>query len=545
MLTILQEPGEISLSRNQMLLSFRALDGSSQPYSSSNPAPEDYKILLDIFFESVYLSGSFASLVSLDLYIDAASEAVVDLSSILHAALEEALPELLIPGFDVTVPMKADIVRRFYCSYRESYEGASEDWTDTANRLVLCGGISQALFAAGDFFGALDSLNSLLSWYPLTKTVSGDQPEWIGWFNYTGAAQSVTLRIEEFSADSNVPTVRTLEAALSVEANKVALLPAGPAQLGIADTTLKYVVRVVNELDSAEFLSQKRSYYVDRLTYRSLRYVVYLNSFCLPETLRCVGVFEKELEVERKQRQAVLAGGYASTTPEISQYDQSFSNRFTYRSGYLSKGEVEALQELLILGKVYEVNAAGVLPLNILDKKYRVLNTGEILSSIQFTATRAQGLLNYSLDYQLLQPGSPDIPITACEITIEGTYFNEAAAIAGGLSADQVFQINKAGGADLGLPTGILFKVNPSASFSDDQTASQAGINDDDCYALSRNNLYGLPRHILKKRNPAAAYPNDQAALNNGLGPTQFYALSADNSYGLPEGILKKIFLIL
>lgn len=409
MLSIIQEPGEISLSRNQMLLSFRALDGSSQPYGEANPAPDDYKILLDIFFESVYLSGYFTSLVSLDLYIDAASEVVIDLSSILHAALEEALPELLIPAFDAAAPFKADVLRRFYFSYRESFEGASDVWTDSDKRLLLCGGISQALCAAGDFFGSLNELNSLLSWYPLSKTVSEDQPEWLTWFNYTGSSMEIALQVSQYSADNPLPSTSYSfsGSTLSIAPNEVVLIPCGPAQLGIADSTLKYVLRVVDQANTSLLLSQKKSFYVDRLHYRSTRYLMYHNSFCLPETLRCVGVFEQELEVDRKERRLTLVGGYTSSTPEVQQYDQSFSQIFTYRSGYLSKAEVEALQELLILGKVYEVQTEGYLPLRLFDKKYRILNTGEILSSIQFKASRAQQLLNYSLDGQFLQPGNP------------------------------------------------------------------------------------------------------------------------------------------
>lgn len=367
----------------------------------------------------------------------------------------------------------------------------------------------------------------------------------VGLVNYTAEVKQLTLRIEEYSADNQIPTIRTLATSLSVQPNEVALLPAGPSQLDIADPTLKYVVRVVNQLDTSELLSQKRSYYVDRLSYRSLRYVMYLNSFCLPETLRCVGVYEKQLEVDRKERQLVLTGGYSSTTPEVSQDDQSFEHRFTYRSGYLSKHEVEALQELLILGKAYEVSPAGILPLQLKNKKFRVLNTGEILSSIQFTATRSQRLVSYSLDHQLLHPGTPDILISGCEVTIQGAYASESAAIADGVLADQEWQINQAGAADLGLPVGIVFRVHPSLAFTGDGEAYLAGVADDACYALAHGNTLGLPKHIVIKRNPAVSYPSDQAALDDGLGPTQFYALSADNDYGLPEGILKKIFLVL
>lgn len=410
MLTILQQPGEISLSRNQMLLSFRALDGSSQPYSDVNPAPGDYKILLDIYFEPTYLSGSFESIVSLDLYIDSASEVIVDISSILHAALEEALPELQIPAFDAAVPFKADILRQFYFRYRESFEGVSEVWTDSTNRLVLCGGISQALFAAGDFFGSLNELNSLLSWYPLSKTVSADQPEWLAWFNHTGSTNEIALQVFQYSADSSLPTSTFAfsESTLNATPNEVVLIPCGPTQLGVSSNTLKYVVRVVDQANTNITLSQKKNFYIDRLQYRSSRFVMYLNSFHLPETLRCVGVFELALEISRQDRRRVLTDGYSPTSPETFQYDQSYQQVFTYRSGYLSKKEVESLQELLIYNKIYEVSSLGSIPLHLNEKKFRITTTGDILSSLQFKAIRSQRQLSFGLDYQLLQPGSPD-----------------------------------------------------------------------------------------------------------------------------------------
>ena len=675
MLTILQQPGEISLSRNQMLLSFRALDGSGQPYgqqgirselrnigldgilaeeqltinwvepngsineltftAKTNPvaedeisasvsdvffgysqvygyfitianqiqshhqiqphfkvyaqlgtnqasiwletreltngwsaswdisgisdnnysvidysevlttnAPTDYKILLDIVFETTYLGGDFELIASLDLYLNSASEAVVDLSSILDPALQETLPELMLPAFDADAPLKADILRRFYFRYRESYEGADTNWINSSIRSVLCGGISQALFAGGEFFASLNSLNSLLSWYPLSKTVSANQPEWIAWFNYTGGDKQVTLQIQEYGADSSVPNTRTLvvDPVLVVAADEVALLPAGPAQLEIADTTLKYVIRVVNQLNNTELLSQKRSYYLDRPSYRSLRFIQYLNSFCLPETLRCVGVFEKELEVDRKERQLVLAEGYSSYAPELRQYDQDFENRFTYRSGYLSKVEVEALQELLIYNKVYEVSEAGAIPLHLIDQKFRVLNTGEILSSIQFKAMRSQRLLNYSLDQQLLQPGTPEVIIVGCNIVIAGTYNYESQAISAGLIADQYFAIGNLGAADLGVAPGAIFRVQPTYEFPDFEAAFAGGVANNSCFALSQQNIFGMPRHLVIMRNPIVTYKDDAAATTGGVLLNEVYPLAQDNPWSMPKGTMKKRF---
>ena len=507
-------------------------------------APADYKILLDVIFESTYLGDDFELIAAVEVFLDAASVAVVDLSAILDAALQEALPELLLPAFDASAPLRVNILRRFYFRYRESYEGAATDWINSSIRLVLCGGISQALFAEQDFFGSLNALSSLLSWYPLSKTVSPDQPEWISWFNYTEAAKEITLQIQEFSADSSVPVTRILvvDPVLEIEANEIALLPAGPAQLEIADTTLKYVIRVVNQLNNTELLSQKRSYYLDRSSYRSLRFIQYLNSFCLPETLRCVGVFEKELEVNRKERQLVLAEGYSSYTLELRQYDQDFENRFTYRSGYLSKVEVEALQELLIYNKVYEVSEAGAIPLHLIDQKFRVLNTGEILSSIQFKAMRSQRLLNYSLDQQLLQPGTPEVIIVGCNIVIAGTYNYESQAISAGLIADQYFAIGNLGAADLGVAPGAIFRVQPTYEFPDFEAAFAGGVADNSCFALSQQNIFGMPRHLVIMRNPSVTYTDDQAAEAGGILADQAYPLAQGNSWSMPVGTMKKRF---
>lgn len=509
-------------------------------------APDNYKIELEVFFESTYEGNDFARIAQLETpLVD--SHGTWDLQEIINSALEDALPALPIPAFSDDQPYKADILRRYYYRYREISDDSTEPWATSAIKLALCGGISQSLFASTDFFTELGELNSLLSWYPLSKTVGENQPEWLAWFNYTGSEKEISLQVQAFTSSSLTPTITYSFGAssLNVAANEVVLIPVGPLQLGIGSTIKKYIVRVVDQSDTSTLLSQKKSYYLDRSKYHDSRYIMYLNSFSVPDTLRCTAVFNNQLDIDRKERRGITPALYAESARDIKQYSKSFKNQFTYRSGYLGNSEVDALQELLIENKLYELYSDGYIPLHIVDKRYQIIDTSDFLNSIQFRAIRGLEKMNYSLEDQVLQAGTVEVIISGCDITLGGTCDNEAAAITGGLTVDEEFDISTAGAASMGIAAGVIFRVQPTYEFSDHNAAFTGGVADDACYALSQSNIFGLPKHIVIKRNPTVTYLDDTAASDGGVLLSEPYALAAGNVWQMPEGTMKKRFLVI
>ena len=78
------------------------------------------------------------------------------------------------------------------------------------------------------------------------------------------------------------------------------------------------------------------------------------------------------------------------------QYAQDFENIFTYRTGYKSRIEIEALQEMLIENQAYEIFQSGYVPLFITDKKFDITECLQFLHALQFKAVRSLKRINYS-----------------------------------------------------------------------------------------------------------------------------------------------------
>jgi hypothetical protein len=123
---------------------------------------------------------------------------------------------------------------------------------------------------------------------------------------------------------------------------------------------------------------------------------MYLNSFCCPETLRCIGDFKTQLQVPRSESERILTPDNSSTTAERFQYDQAFDNYFTYNSGFLSAFEVDALQELLIYNQLYEVYTDGYIQLKLTENKFDITESRQFLHATSFQAIPATRQGQYS-----------------------------------------------------------------------------------------------------------------------------------------------------
>ena len=384
-------------------LSFDISGISTHPFTVNNfdtalptTAPDNYAILVDLFFEVVYNSGEVERIAQLELPINQAGKAWVDLSEIIGPAVQNSLPRVQLPDYSDNTPVVADNLRQYSFRYREDYDNVVPSWVSVTSRIAMAGGVTQDLFVAFDFLANLTATKALLTWYPSGKTVSPTQPEWISWYNFDGVDKSILLEVKTWTADSidaiTFYSYNTVDPVIGP--SQVALLPVGPLQLAIETDVKKYSVRVIDYDDYAAsstvtYLSEARSYYVDRLSYQEIRYVMYENGFGLPETLRTIGEFNDQLNIERSERSHVLAPDYDALSPQVSQYKAAYLNQYTFRSGYLGRLEVAALQELLIYNRAFEIQSDSYVPLHLTDNRYQIFNTSKFLNGVQFVAIRS------------------------------------------------------------------------------------------------------------------------------------------------------------
>lgn len=387
------------------------MDGSNfsvQPYQD-NPLPENYSIQIDVFFQSDYNDGAWKNVATLSEIPDVNGITELDLKDIIEAEIINSFEEPDLPIVGNTTMYVANNLRRFSIRYAEYFGSpvSEENAVFADTRVAMCGGVDQSIYPNNSFLSGITEENSFLTWYPNGKTVSPDLPEFLPWYNYTGSGKNICLIIKTYDQDG-VETETVLyndsEEFLRVEANEVAIIPVGLEQLGFDDEDIrKYCIQVRNYIppdvvQDLELYSPERCYYVDWYHYNCLKTIVYFDGFCLPVVLRLTGRTKMDLSVNRLESNAVLPSDFTNTQREVFQYDFEWENTFTFRTGYLQKKEVDALQQILIYNHSYEIENGRYVPLHITDKTFRITECLQFLHSLEFRAIQSLKSYNFSLD---------------------------------------------------------------------------------------------------------------------------------------------------
>lgn len=380
---------------------------------AASTAPDNLQLLFEVYFERSYGSGDYDRIASLRGFPDANGEVIFDVSHMLYREVQGDLATPPLPAFDNAETVLADNLRNYYIRYREQYDDIPDlnrAWNHLGTSTVILGGISQALYAETDFLTSIDATSSLLTWYPDGKTVAPSQAEYLPWYNYTGADASLVVELVRYTSAGAMTTLFRMESGITIPADGTALVPVGYDQLAINNTdVLKYTVRIVDESSdyeggSAVYLSPERTFYVDHDYYEEQRFLMYLNSFACPVTVRCIGEHTKEMEVNRQVSEQVLEPDYVSSISQRYQYDYALEQYFTYRTGFLSRAEMEALQELLAYNEIYEVDSNGYIPLILEDDSFQITETRQQLHSLTLPMRPRLQPVSYSGDVTFSPP---------------------------------------------------------------------------------------------------------------------------------------------
>lgn len=342
--------------------------------------PDNYKIHLEVFFERTYLAGDWVRVAQCVAIPHDRNNVSFQINEILHSELKKSYASAPIPATDVSAPYIADNLRRYYVRYTEESgtDPTKEVWTVERVKTLFCGGIDQDDFVTNDFFTGLTDVNSLLTNFPDKRIVSPSQPNYISWFNYTGSEQTIDLKVVMYDESNTATTIYKYTASpLVVADQETATIPIGYNQLELADEGIDiiyYTVQVTYQLDHHTTLSQMRTFYVDHSYQEFERHILYLNAFCMPEVIRCIGEMSTALQVIREESAKILPPDYTVTAEEIIQHNEEYEVEYTYRTGFLTINEKEALQEMLIYNDLFEVLSSGYLALYITDKNFNIAN---------------------------------------------------------------------------------------------------------------------------------------------------------------------------
>lgn len=393
MISLISQPADITLVQNPVYFEFEVVHAL---------LPANHRVKIRISIEREYGSGEYELLdIELKETVNAANRAVYDISSVLKSEFNR---EMTIPTFGTVQPYIADNRRRYKIMYTESFgeTPADQPWMELDPLIAFWGGMDQQDFADFDFFASLSEYNGFLSYTPSCKKVSPKQPEYLFWYNYTDSDQSVLLELKRWREDGEDPTVFVGDPSLIVAAGEVVVLPAGMDQLNgyVDDVHVHYELRVIEASTRANptYFSQKKYYQVDPNGYDELYYLHYLNTFGLPETLRCIGGLRKDLAVDRSISSSALQKGYKQSATTLEQYAASWENLYVFRTGWLSDQQVDALQEMLIINKVFLLTDRGYYSMLIESNKFKIHESYAFLNALEFQCIRALEAKHYSND---------------------------------------------------------------------------------------------------------------------------------------------------
>lgn len=383
MLLIATSPDNLSLSKHRMIYLLQSFDGAV-PYTG-NTLPDGYEVTMRLHFEKVLNSGVFEVVATVVQKANASGRVEFDVHEIIDSEIQNNFPAPPIPAFDQSDPYVLETYYRYYISYKEDYTGFNGTYTESISKNVLYGGVYEDI----DFFAEQSIDNSLVGDYPSGKRVGFDQPEFVSWYNYEQSSKQVLIEAVSINNDGTQTTsIAHGSNTVNVAPGQIIVLPVGPNIIGLSASTLSYTVQAIEKGTDAR-LSELREYRIDRNYQAYERYLMYLNVFGAPETLRCTGAMTEELAIQR-QIAEVLNDTNGIFKYVKQQSSASYEDFYTFRTGYLQIAEIRALRDLLIHNQLWEVTADGFTSLVIQTDSFSY-NEKDFLFALEFKTTPASG----------------------------------------------------------------------------------------------------------------------------------------------------------
>lgn len=376
-------PGTGSFSANDLYFKL-------QSSYSGDAFPDNYAIMVQIMMRPTPGSlDTYDELVLLECRPDEEGYVDFNISSIIDKAIRNRITEAPIPGSgQLQDPFLPQTTYEYAVNVAER-EGTPPDigeYTNVFEGYAILGGIDRTSFYrtyVDDIVAG--SAKTIFSYNIPNRTVGRSQLQWLNWFNASGGDISANAEFKLY--DENLTLIGTeVGSTVSVPAYNLASFPGlYSVNLGLLKPKL-FTMQIM----SGSAVSPLVKYVVDDEVYQNERHLIYLNSYTGLEGLRCTGDFDRDVEMDRQRSVAVdNVNGVATTKRELMQIGVDWNNVYIFRTGYITKQEREALDEMIVNNLGWEYRNDKMYSLDFLDNSVKVLDTGAMLDSIEFKCTDA------------------------------------------------------------------------------------------------------------------------------------------------------------
>lgn len=324
----------------------------------SDSTPTNYAFVYEVL--GIQANGLFAPIFEGQTVPDTEGTIRLNIQDIV-APLREQSP-IIPPNCTNILPHKADNMRRYYLRYAEQSGAPTvrQPWFFGEPKTVLCGGIAQNLWTQD---GAWFTESKLLNTLPDSRTVGAYDPEYLAYYNGTGATQSLQVAWQAWSRnDASVATGVNNNLDLIVGPGETLMIPAFIFH-EYRDSTAALTIHLLDQ--NLNQVCPARYYDFDRRYREEIRFLMFVNQFGVFETVRMTGIATVAAEIDRRE-----SSRFVGDVVETFEAEKRWKRSFTYRTGYMSEAELAALEGLLASRHVFEVSTTeGYIPLRIVETK--------------------------------------------------------------------------------------------------------------------------------------------------------------------------------
>lgn len=317
---------------------------------------------------------------TLALNPDSAYKCTFELENILNSLLSYVLPNYDGEIIETLVGTWGYYYLLYYIEYGSPPNGYH--FTSTGPFKVLKAGIAKHQLSTTS--NTIDDYTTtpakFLTNQSRSKKVSFEQKEWLSFF-FDKASYSVDelgvhvdiVYLDGTTDDIFINIATTVEDDLAMYTAPVGFTQLGLDVLHEVNPIKSYSVFVEMHHTDTEIehliVTETMSYTVDYDIYKAEKHLYFFGSMSGLDTFRATGVVEEGFEIEKETVQSTRVFGSLYSHSQFSNVNHDKKDTFTIHTGWLTKVEMDYLQELFLAEYAYIDAYNGFAPIVIMNKK--------------------------------------------------------------------------------------------------------------------------------------------------------------------------------
>lgn len=308
------------------------------PYSPGN-IPENYKIIYEIISSHKVISSGYG-------IPDSSGNVSINIKAVLKFLF---LSQGLIPPNFNTLSLYTA-----YNNFKYSIRITEEFGSPVVRKNWLWQDNLKAVYTSEPTIWAMVCPNN--------KKINWEVPEYAAWANYSYKTQKIIIQTLYIDRDSETWQVSPNSIPINVGSSQTIMIP---IQQVVNDNNAAIVRIRVIDADTTEPLSTWRQYYIDKYSHEEEKYLTFLNKYGVWESIRFTGSTGTASDVKRRDTSSYNGAFIITKTTDIT-----LQRVWSFRTGFISKGESFAIEQLVSSYYIFEVNTEGYIQLRLTDTRY-------------------------------------------------------------------------------------------------------------------------------------------------------------------------------